>query len=230
MPENESDEVRAVGIRMSDRAGTVYVVINDRDPYLVKVGCTKKSAEERARELRTTGVPSHFMVVFDLYVDDARAVEHAVHAELRDTRYEPDREFFTCGPKTAINTLLKHAHGRTMASPWSDTEVELLPKLVERYPSLLEPKLRSAAICVRDDGVVLRTVVRSWDEEVESIETPLGFIGGEEGPMFTSEVSARENARLFMSLTAMDLAHCTPLLREDLDEAAIDEADAATGS
>jgi T5orf172 domain len=42
---------------LSARAGTVYVIFNEREPHLVKVGRTNKSAEQRVRELRTTGVP-----------------------------------------------------------------------------------------------------------------------------------------------------------------------------
>lgn len=205
--------------------GTVYVVFRETDPHLVKVGYTTKSAEQRARELRTTGVADHFVVAYDVFVNDARAVEKEVHAALADSRYVDDREFFTCGPKPAIDALLRAAEGRRMASPWSDAEVELLPQLAERYSTVLEPKLTSAALTVRDDGVVLRCSFKSWDGEISMAETNLGFIWGDNEPMFSPEASLRVNAELFLRLTALDLAHCTPLMREGVHQASLEALD-----
>lgn len=203
------------------RAGSVYVMFNEREPYLVKVGRTTKTPEQRARDLRTTGVPGRFIVAYDVYVNDAPAVETAVHDALAESRYVKDREFFTCGPKHAIDAVLRAARGRTMVSPWADSEVEMLTQIVARYSSVLKASVTSIAMTVQADAVVLRCSFKEWDNEVSIIETNLGFIGSDDEPMFSPASSARDNAEIFLTLDALDLAHCTPLIKDGVDEAAL---------
>ena len=173
----------------AQRAGIVYVIFNEREPYLVKVGRTTKRAEERARELRTTGVPGRFIVAYDVYVNDAPTVESAVHSALVESRYVKDREFFTCGPKAAIDALLRAARGRTLVSPWADSEVELLPQIAARFSTVLKSTVTSIAMTVQDDAVVLRCAFRNWDNEITTIETNLASSG------VTRSHCSRQNSR-----------------------------------
>ena len=40
--------------------GSVYILTNEAMPDLIKIGCTTRTAEERAQELYTTEVPHPF--------------------------------------------------------------------------------------------------------------------------------------------------------------------------
>jgi hypothetical protein len=84
------------------RAGSVYVMLNPRDPDAVKIGGTARTAEERAKEIsQATGVPVPLVVICEERVDDWRAAEAELHAKL-DAHRLPNREFFTIPAKDAV--------------------------------------------------------------------------------------------------------------------------------
>ena len=61
---------------------------------IYKVGWTSKTADERARELSTTGIPVPFEVVNSWKHQDPAALEVSVHALLDPYRVQGNREFF----------------------------------------------------------------------------------------------------------------------------------------
>jgi hypothetical protein len=78
-------------------AGYVYALINPSLDGLVKVGRTERIPEERALELsQGTGVPTPFIVAFQIWVRDCETGEAGVHAflEMRGYRVNENREFF----------------------------------------------------------------------------------------------------------------------------------------
>lgn len=75
--------------------GEVYILHNcSFRPGLLKIGMTTTRAEARAKQLRTTGVPEHFTVLFSLHVADAEDVERRLHARFDEHRATSDREFW----------------------------------------------------------------------------------------------------------------------------------------
>ncbi len=75
--------------------GYIYFLLNKSFPGLVKIGYTHRSVEKRLNELRTTGVPTPFIVGATFWVNSPINVERAIHQELNSFRVESDREFFS---------------------------------------------------------------------------------------------------------------------------------------
>lgn len=73
--------------------GFVYIMINPTLKGLVKIGRTKRTSKNRAQELRTTGLPDDFIVVYDELVTDSILVEKKLHKRFDDYRYQRNREF-----------------------------------------------------------------------------------------------------------------------------------------
>jgi hypothetical protein len=90
--------------------GYIYVLTNPRYPEYVKVGFTKESAQERAKQLFTTGVPHPFRVEYFHLTDEVEGVEAVVHAELGklpNARVNSDREFFKVEIAVAVGEIEK---------------------------------------------------------------------------------------------------------------------------
>jgi hypothetical protein len=84
------------------RKGWVYVLTNPAFPGLVKIGCTSRTPEERARELSSaTGVPARYVVAWACPVSDWQAVEARTHGKLHACRPNGHREFFRCSVEEA---------------------------------------------------------------------------------------------------------------------------------
>lgn len=77
--------------------GYVYILTNESMPGLVKIGMTRRTPEQRAKELSdATGVPRPFTVHSQFYSPDCQSLEACIHAELADCRVNAGREFFEC--------------------------------------------------------------------------------------------------------------------------------------
>jgi hypothetical protein len=87
--------------------GFVYVLQNELIPDLVKIGRTSKLPEDRANDLFTTGVPKRFDVIFRCLTSHPEALEREVHKQLKDFRYDTNREFFKIPVGIAAHTILK---------------------------------------------------------------------------------------------------------------------------
>jgi hypothetical protein len=58
------------------RRGYIYIMINPSMPDIVKIGKTTRTAESRLKELgAATGVPTPFVLVYDVLVDDCHEAE-----------------------------------------------------------------------------------------------------------------------------------------------------------
>lgn len=122
--------------------GYVYVLTNSAMPGIVKIGRTERDPMDRARELRTTGVPVHFQLAQSWLVDDCEGTEEHIHSVLagRGVRTLPDREFFEISPSEAINLidLVAAERGRTRVDFSRQSELaELMHAL--RLPIGREP-------------------------------------------------------------------------------------------
>lgn len=87
------------------RAGKVYALINPSMPGLIKVGKTSRQSELRADELNTTGVPTPFIVLYEVDVADCDEAERRVHSLLSPFRISEQREFFRVAPKIAVDII-----------------------------------------------------------------------------------------------------------------------------
>lgn len=68
--------------------GYIYALINPSFEGLVKVGRTTRDPESRARELSSaSGVPTPFLVAYDIYTEDCSSVEEYLHALLKEQGY-----------------------------------------------------------------------------------------------------------------------------------------------
>ena len=88
-------------------AGYIYILSNSAMPGLLKIGRTDRHPEQRARELRTTGVPHPFVLEHYVDVEDSAHAEAQIHQFLQSkgARMSTDREFFSISMHEAIEAL-----------------------------------------------------------------------------------------------------------------------------
>jgi hypothetical protein len=83
--------------------GSIYVLVNESMPGLVKIGFTTGAPESRAKELsRPTGIPTPFVVTYAMQVSSARDAEREAHRQLSRHRSVRNREFFKISVVDAI--------------------------------------------------------------------------------------------------------------------------------
>lgn len=88
------------------KAGFLYLLVNRSMPGIVKIGHTRRNAEQRIRELSmATGVPTPFEMVLDLFVQDSAEAERIAHKLLEEKRVASNREFFQVSTSTAIKVM-----------------------------------------------------------------------------------------------------------------------------
>ena len=86
--------------------GWVYILSNESLNGLIKIGFSTKDPENRARELSgDTGVPTPFVVEYEVLVDDPHGCEQKAHKLLSENRVNQKREFFQCTIDRAIETV-----------------------------------------------------------------------------------------------------------------------------
>lgn len=78
---------------------TVYILINEAMPGLVKVGRTNGDLAARIRQLFTSGVPLPFELFFACEVKNGVYVEAQLHDAFGDHRLSRNREFFRIAPE-----------------------------------------------------------------------------------------------------------------------------------
>ena len=111
---------------------TVYILVNQSMPGLVKIGRTYKEADERAAELSaSTGVPTEFQVYKAYSVSDSKAFEDMLHNRFIDYRVNSSREFFKIDPDLVIEIInSEYAPSRQDPKAIYDREDDLLLRAV----------------------------------------------------------------------------------------------------
>ena len=84
---------------------TVYILINEAMPGIIKIGWTDKSVEERMKELDKTSTPVPFTCYFAKRVEDPTFVESKMHEAFDEFRIRDNREFFRMSPDQAKAAL-----------------------------------------------------------------------------------------------------------------------------
>jgi hypothetical protein len=94
--------------KVGDHEGYVYILVSSAKPGIVKIGCTDRNPEQRAKELsNSTGVAMPYIVAYHVEVEDPERVERDVHQRLSESRVNPNREFFEVPVKRAIDTIFQ---------------------------------------------------------------------------------------------------------------------------
>lgn len=113
--------------------GYLYLMINPSMEGMVKIGRTKLTPEQRAKELSAaTGVPTPLQVVYEQYFSDVVEAEARVHAllEFRNFRVSVSREFFLAPTKVAIDAVLR---AKSMCGSSGDCEDQGTPDIDTPY-------------------------------------------------------------------------------------------------
>lgn len=94
--------------------GYVYVLNNAALPDLVKIGFSTKDPSLRVSELSNTSVPTPFVLLYEVLVEDPYTLEQAIHKELKLINAHEGKEFFRISAEKAIHTVrsLVEATGR----------------------------------------------------------------------------------------------------------------------
>ncbi len=89
------------------KEGYVYILKNDSIPGLYKVGRTRRSPEERARELSSqTGVPTPFEVAHEEYFSNCIKAEKEAHTMLNKKGFKKKKEFFEAELEDIIRVVV----------------------------------------------------------------------------------------------------------------------------
>ena len=84
----------------------VYVLENETLPGLLKIGYTKLTPDERAKQISTaTGVPLPYEVAWAFRCYNGELLEGEVHHALKNYRVNNQREFFQIGLDEVIETI-----------------------------------------------------------------------------------------------------------------------------
>lgn len=181
---------------------------------LVKIGLTKRTAYIRAKEIRGSGVPDDFTVVYDELVADCVAVERRLHRRFDRYRYLNNREFFQLPVKEAIRGLIEESSDLIVPQVGMRGGIEILADLKRKYPSYLKPDFHSIKIVHSGEVVYLESARYPYkglrDEIIERID--LGFINEDEVGMFQASRLPSDNARIFIhQLDEFSMLNCADL-------------------
>jgi len=176
--------------------GFVYVMSNSSMPGIVKVGKTSRMAEDRAQDLRTTGVALPFDIEFRAATSHIEAVEKEAHAMLASARVSPKREFFRIAPSDAIDTVKDALLSVAGITAWESTEPHAIRRgdrvaltaeagdlfVVLAYPSLLAKRAEAIDFWqAHSDGDLLELMGTADPGHVAGVSD--GDQGGEEDPV-----------------------------------------------
>lgn len=85
--------------------GYVYILSNPSMPGMVKIGKTTRTVEQRCSELHQTGVPTPFVVEYEVLSPNCTELEAAMHRHLSKSRVDNSREFFRVSVSSATALL-----------------------------------------------------------------------------------------------------------------------------
>ena len=192
-------------------AGYVYILINKSLDGLIKIGSTTLGAEERARQLSSsTGVPTPFMVAYEIYVDNSTKLEKQIHNLLDEFRVNPNREFFKYPLHKAIELIQKLNKNDDINVFES---IEISSSLLARYGNSIEESISSMRICQNNERVYFEFTKNEYiadylkNQIINRID--LGFIIGNDGDrMFNVEKHIGVNVDKFLALDDYSMLNC----------------------
>lgn len=183
--------------------GFIYVLLNPAFPNMVKIGLTKGTSEDRARNISSaTGVPTDFIVLYDALVNNVEKAEKEIHAHFSSYRVNRRREFFYVLPKLAIRALIDIAQRYPVAPVLPAAIDDALPMLTSRFPKFLDPNIFSIRMITAPGSCYLKIGRRlNGLEEYSEEELPLS---GLKTPETVTPEVVEHNAKLLAALDEYD--------------------------
>jgi len=152
--------------------GWVYIISNSAWPGLIKVGYSTNHPNVRAKELKTTGVPTPYKVNFSVIVDNPRALEAKVHKYLR--KYHKDGEWFKCSTEIA-KAAIEEVHTGVF---YDDIDPEKVARESEKLRQANENKKeeeRATAILIEKITAVRRELWKIDEKYKYELEASRSF-------------------------------------------------------
>lgn len=193
-------------------AGYVYILINKSLDGLIKIGSTTLGAKERAKQLSSsTGIPTPFIVAYEIYVEDCVHFEKRIHNELSEFRINPNREFFRYPLNKAIELIQRLKEAKTRDDVFE--AIEILPILSDRYGNNIESSISSIRIVQDSERVYFEFTKNEYiaDYLKDQIITrrDLGFIvENYDDKMFNPKKDININVNKFLDLDDCSMLNC----------------------
>lgn len=198
--------------------GYVYVLLEPANGTEVKIGFTTGSVGKRVAELFSTDRSRPLVPLWSAFVLDPQRLEARMHERFAAFRVSPAREFFSIPPQDAIAALMDEAEPFRLPDPSvtpgrTDVFLRLLKKFDAAY---FASDLKAVSTVVTSSGV--RLEVKKYAEESGggTHQFELSFFS-DWG--FSNELSAEENAALFLELDLFKLAFIDGLLSPEKQKA-----------
>ena len=94
--------------RDGDYDSWVYILSNPTMPHMLKIGYTKNTPDERAKQIsNATGVALPYKVEWAFHCYDGFSLEQEVHHKLNNYRVNNNREFFQISLDEAKDTVME---------------------------------------------------------------------------------------------------------------------------
>lgn len=193
-------------------AGYIYILINKSLEGLIKIGSTTLGVKERARQLSSsTGVPTPFIVAYEIYVEDCINFEKQIHNQLSEFRVNPNREFFRYPLHKAIELIQSLNKAETDIDVFEAIEISSF--LLARYGNNIESSISSMRICQDGERVYFEFTkdeyIADYLKNQIITRTDLGFIvNGGEDRMFNPKDQIRVNVDKFLDLDDYSMLNC----------------------
>lgn len=193
-------------------AGYIYILINKSLDGLLKIGSTTLGAKERARQISaSTGVPTPFIVAYEIYVDDCVNFEKQIHNQLSEFRVNPNREFFRYPLYKAIELIQSLNKAKTDIDVFEAIEISSL--LLARYGNNIESSISSIRICQDGERVYFEFTkdkyIADYLKDQIITRTDLGFIVENcEDRVFKPNNHIGVNVNKFLDLDDYSMLNC----------------------
>lgn len=196
-------------------AGYVYILINSSFIDLIKIGCTTYKSEERAKQISSnTGVPTPFIVAFEMYVDDCKKFEKEIHKKLYDYRVSPNREFFRYPLHKTIELMYELKKQNYTAGQDKFEAINISQQLLDKYPSGINSAISSMKIIQTNERVYFEVTKDDYigdnlkDQHIT--RTDLAFIVEDELENYTFDIAyeVSQNAQIFLELDNDVMVNC----------------------
>jgi len=192
-------------------AGYIYILINNSLNGLIKIGSTTLGAKERAKQLSShTGVPTPFIVAYEIYVEECTNFEKTIQNELSEFRINQNREFFQYPLNKAIELICK-LNERQNTNFFE--AIEIMTRIIERYGNNIDASISSMRICQDEERVYFEFTrdkyIANYLKNQTITRTDLGFIvEGYEEKMFNSQEHINTNVSKFLELDDWSIYNC----------------------
>lgn len=101
-------KVQQVELFTNENSGYIYIMRQPiHEENIFKIGLTRRSSEQRSKELSNTSSADKFFIINSYHTKDCVEAEKQIHNELESYRLTSRREFFRCDLKIIMETCEK---------------------------------------------------------------------------------------------------------------------------